>query len=62
MTDVNSLGVSGIKLVKMNSKRVLLHFVKMYRASVTPRSFELTVLDVMFRTVLYPMAVIINGY
>ena len=57
MTEVNIRGVSGIKLVKMNSKRVRLHFVKMYNASVTPRSLELTVLEVMFKTLLYPIAV-----
>ena len=49
--------MSGIKLVKMNSNRVRLHLVKMYNASVTPRSLELTVLEVMFKTLLYPIAV-----
>lgn len=39
MTEVKSLGVPGTRLVKMNSKRVLLAFVSMYRASVSPRSF-----------------------
>ncbi len=56
MTEVNSLGLPGTRFVKMNSNLVLLHFVSMYRASVTPLSLELTVLDVMFRTQLYPMA------
>ena len=56
MTEVNSLGVSGTKLVKMNSNLVRLHFVKMYKASVTPLSLELTVFEVMFRTQLYPIA------
>ena len=48
--------MSGIKLVKMNSNRVRLHLVKMYKASVTPRSLELTVFDVIFKTLLYPIA------
>ena len=56
MTDVKSLGVSGTKLVKINSNLVWLHFVRMYKASVSPLSFELTVLEVMFSTQLYPMA------
>lgn len=56
ITEVNIRGVSGIKLVKMNSNRVRLHLVKMYKASVTPRSLELTVFDVIFKTLLYPIA------
>ena len=28
----------------------------MYKASVTPRSLELTVFDVIFKTLLYPIA------
>ncbi len=56
MTEVKSLGFPGTRLVKMNSNLVLLHLVRMYNASVTPRSLEFTVLDVMFSTQLYPMA------
>ena len=56
MTDVKSLGVSGTRFVKMNSKRVWLHFVNMYNASVTPLNLELTVFDVTLRTQLYPIA------
>ena len=56
ITDVNSLGVSGTRFVKINSNRVWLHFVSMYNASVTPLNFEFTVFDVTFRTQLYPIA------
>ena len=56
ITDVKSLGLPGNKFVKMNSNLVWLHFVKRYKASVTPRSLELTVLVVMFRIQLYPTA------
>ena len=56
MTEVNNLRFSGTRFVNMNSKRVWLHLVKMYSASVTPRNFELTVFDVTFKTQLYPMA------
>ncbi len=56
MTDVKSRGFPGTKLVKMNSNLVWLHLVKMYKASVRPRSFELTVLEVIFKTQLYPIA------
>ena len=52
MTEVKSRGFPGTRLVKMNSNLVWLHLVKIYSASVTPRSLELTVLDVMLRTQL----------
>ena len=56
MTEVKSRGFPGTKLVKMNSNLVWLHLVKIYSASVNPRSLELTVLEVMLRTQLYPIA------
>ena len=56
MTEVKSLGLPGRRLVKMNSNLVWLHLVRRYRASVTPLSFELTVLVVMFKMQLYPTA------
>ena len=49
MTEVNSRGLPGRRLVKMNSNLVWLHLVRRYRASVTPLSLELTVLVVMLR-------------
>jgi hypothetical protein len=47
---VNSLGLFGIRLVKINSKRVFANFVRTYKAWVFPRSREEAVLIVMLMT------------
>merc|ERR1719354_764365 len=51
----NRRGLPGISDVKMNSNRVLLHFVRTYNASVCPRNFDFAVLTLTLRTQLYPM-------
>ena len=53
---MKSLGVSGTRLVKINSNLVLLQRVKMYRASVEPRNLDSAERVEMFITELKPTA------
>ena len=55
-TEVKSLGVSGTRFVKMNSNLVLLHLVRMYRASVSPRNLDSAERVEMLITQLNPTA------
>ena len=55
MTVVKSLGDPGMRFVKINSNRVLLHFVRTYKASVWPRSFDWAVFVEMLMTQLKPI-------
>lgn len=53
---MKSLGVSGTRLVKINSNLVLLQRVNIYKASVEPRNLDSAERVEMFITELKPTA------